>query len=90
MELAYRRWMYNRTYPNRSGLRKEFIGVTEFMAKAKTIHEFFSEEMIRCPCVKCKGEKLLQPDVVKIHLYKKGFMKNYYVWTIHGEDVASV
>nr|XP_033517647.1 uncharacterized protein LOC104118015 [Nicotiana tomentosiformis] len=60
------------------------------MAKAKTLHEFLSEWVIRCPCVKCKGGKLLQPYVVKIHLYKKGFMKNYYVWTIHGEDIASV
>ncbi|XP_016434597.1 uncharacterized protein LOC107760959 [Nicotiana tabacum] len=83
--------MYNRTYPNRSGLREKFIeGVAEFMAKAKTLHEFLSEGMIRCPCVKCKCAKLLQPDVVKIHLYKKKFMENYYVWTIHGEDVASV
>ncbi|XP_075091894.1 uncharacterized protein LOC107830110 [Nicotiana tabacum] len=91
MDFAYHRWMYNRTYPNRSGLREEFIeGVAEFMAKAKILHEFLSEGMIRCPCVKCKGAKLLQPDVVKIHLYKKGFMKNYYVKTIHGEDVASV
>ncbi|XP_070042526.1 uncharacterized protein [Nicotiana tomentosiformis] len=91
MDLPYRRWMYNRTYPNRSGLREKFIeGVAEFMAKAKTLHEFLSEGMIRCPCVKCKCAKLLQPDVVKIHLYKKKFMENYYVWTIHGEDVASV
>ncbi|XP_019228470.1 PREDICTED: uncharacterized protein LOC109209617 [Nicotiana attenuata] len=91
MELAHRRWMYNRTYPNRSGLREEFIeGVAEFMAKTKTLHEFLSEGVIRCPCMKCKCGKLLQPDVVKVHLYKKGFMENYYVWTIHGEDVASV
>ncbi|XP_075074775.1 uncharacterized protein LOC142162330 [Nicotiana tabacum] len=83
--------MYNRIYPNRSGLREEFIeGVAELMAKTKTLHEFLSEGVIRCPCRKCKCGKLLQPDVVKVHLYKKGFMENYYVWTIHGEDVASV
>ncbi|XP_070010780.1 uncharacterized protein [Nicotiana sylvestris] len=83
--------MYNRIYPNRSGLREEFIeGVSELMAKTKTLHEFLSEGVIRCPCRKCKCGKLLQPDVVKVHLYKKGFMENYYVWTIHGEDVASV
>nr|XP_016453702.1 PREDICTED: uncharacterized protein LOC107778035 [Nicotiana tabacum] len=47
MELAHRRWMCNRTYPNRSGLREEFIeGVAEFMAKTKTLHEFLSEGVI--------------------------------------------
>jgi hypothetical protein len=41
---------------------------------------------IICPCKKCKNEK----DYSSIkslhdHLFKWGFMPNYFVWTKHGE-----
>ena len=29
---------------------------------------------------------VLTPDVVKSHLYRKGFVKNYWYWTIHREE----
>ncbi|XP_070057821.1 uncharacterized protein [Nicotiana tomentosiformis] len=41
--------------------------------------------MIRCPCVKCKCFHFFESEDVKTHLYKKGFMNNYFVWTSHGE-----
>jgi len=94
MEFAHRKWMYDRTHPNRAGLRVEFInGVKEFIAKAKTRNDFLIEGTIRCPCAKCKCIKLLKPDKVEFHILKNGFMDNYYIWTVHGENdpnVASV
>ncbi|XP_016549954.2 uncharacterized protein LOC107849957 isoform X3 [Capsicum annuum] len=80
-------WMYNRTYHNRVGLRAEYkAGVAGFIAKAMTLDDFLTEGKISCPCWNCKGCKLLSPDDVTLHLYKKGFMVNYTVWTAHGES----
>ncbi|KAF3679166.1 hypothetical protein FXO37_04020 [Capsicum annuum] len=87
MENEDRTWMYNRTYPNRKGLRVEYkAGVAGFIAKAMTLDDFLTEGTIRCPCWNCKCCKLLSPDDVTLHLYKKGFMVNYTMWTAHGES----
>ena len=43
----------------------------------------------RCPCTKCKNTKYLAPDVVKLQLYRKWFVKNYWFWTTHGEVVPT-
>ncbi|XP_019240938.1 PREDICTED: uncharacterized protein LOC109220923 [Nicotiana attenuata] len=91
MEFVHRRWMYNRNHPNRAGLRDEFIeGVAEFIAKAQTLDDFLIGGRIRCHCVKCKCVKLLKSDEVKVHLYKKAFVENYYIWAAHGENHASL
>ncbi|PHU20017.1 hypothetical protein BC332_11168 [Capsicum chinense] len=87
MENEDRTWMYNRTYPNREGLRVEYkAGVAGFIAKAMTLDDFLTEGTIRYPCWNCKCCKLLSPDDVTLHLYKKGFMVNYTMWTAHGES----
>ncbi|XP_070033241.1 uncharacterized protein [Nicotiana tomentosiformis] len=86
-----RRWMYDRNYPNRGGLKEEFVeGVKGFIAYAKTLLEFRNEGTIRCPCAKCKCIKLLIPEDVKVHLYRKGFRENYYMWTVHGENYSNL
>nr|XP_009612382.1 uncharacterized protein LOC104105682 [Nicotiana tomentosiformis] len=91
MAFAHRRWMYNRNHPNRVGLRDEFKeGVARFIAKPRTFDDFRIEGTIRYPCVKCMCIKLLGEDVVTCHLFKKRFMKNYYVWTTHEENLDSV
>ncbi|XP_016515558.1 uncharacterized protein LOC107832247 [Nicotiana tabacum] len=91
MAFAHHRWMYNRNHPNRVGLRDEFKeGVAGFIAKARTLDNFCIEGTIRYPCVKCKCVKLLGEDIVTCHLFKKEFMKNYYVWIAHGENLDSV
>ncbi|KAI5418268.1 hypothetical protein KIW84_042772 [Lathyrus oleraceus] len=51
---------------------------------------------IRCHCVKCVCIPLKKPSEVRIplkkpsevrnHLYKDGFLPNYYTWTTHGEE----
>ncbi|KAF3664818.1 putative subtilisin-like protease SDD1-like [Capsicum annuum] len=86
MEPSNRSWMYNMTLPNHAGLKEEYKeGVAGFFAKAMTLDEFLTEGTIRCPCEKCECPMLLGPDDVEFHLLKNGFMKNYYVWTVHGE-----
>ncbi|PHT60747.1 hypothetical protein CQW23_03110 [Capsicum baccatum] len=91
MENKDRTWMYNRLYPNHVGLREEYkTGVAEFIAKAKKLNDFLIEGTIRCPCWNYKCCKLLSPDVVTLHLYKKGFMLNYTVWTTHEESSAAI
>lgn len=90
MELEHRRWMYKKNYPNQRLLREEFVeGVAGFIVRAKTFNGFLIGGMIRCPCVKCKCVKFLKPEDIKDHLYKKGFMKDYYVWIFHGEVDAN-
>ncbi|XP_050203778.1 uncharacterized protein LOC126653847 [Mercurialis annua] len=44
-------------------------------------------EKIRCPCdhKKCRNKGYLEEVIVKCHLAKYGFMKNYNCWYCHGE-----
>jgi len=78
--------MYNRNYPNRRFLWEEFIeGVNEFIIHAMSLEPFQIGGMIMCPCVKCKYLRFYGSKDIKTHLYKKGFMDNYFVWTSHGE-----
>ena len=81
MENEDRTWMYNRLYPNHVGLKEEYkAGVAGFIAKAMTLNDFLIEGTIRYPCWNCKCCKLLSPDVVTLHLYRKVFMLNYIVF----------
>ncbi|XP_075091135.1 uncharacterized protein LOC142171635 [Nicotiana tabacum] len=84
--MEYHSWMYNRNYPNRRFLREEFIeGVKEFIRHAMSLEPFRIRGMIRCPCTKCKCLNFLGSEDVTTHLYRKGFMDNYFVSTSHGE-----
>ncbi|XP_070013433.1 uncharacterized protein [Nicotiana sylvestris] len=78
--------MYNRNYPNRRGLREDFVeGVEDFVRQAMSLPPYIKEGVIRCPCVKCDCMKFGKPEEVKVHLYMVGFIANYFVWTNHGE-----
>src|SRR4051812_18951546 len=86
-----RSWMYDRVNSNRYGLKDEFVsGVEDFVNKAMNRPQFLDEGGIRCPCVKCVSILLKTPNVVKHHLYKYGFLPNYYTWIDHGEANQSV
>ena len=81
-----RSWMYNRLMPGRKGYTDAFLnGVTEFVSFACQ-QAYLSNGNIRCPCSKCKNLKYLDPEEVKVHLYKKGFIPDYWYWTCHGES----
>ena len=71
-------------------MREEYkAGVAGFIAKATILSDFLTKEKIRCPFWNCKCCKLLSSDTVTLHLYRKGFMLNYTVWTAHGESSAA-
>ncbi|KAF2298344.1 hypothetical protein GH714_022601 [Hevea brasiliensis] len=53
-------------------------------------HNFVSNESIRCPCSRCENSGFLVIDIVIAHLYKFGFMPNYYHWVSHGEPFVPI
>ncbi|XP_060190439.1 uncharacterized protein LOC132619603 [Lycium barbarum] len=54
-----------------------------------TLETFLSHGLVRCPCVKCQCRNYENPEIVRLHLYKDGFQKDYTVWTSHGEMNSS-
>jgi hypothetical protein len=60
--------------------------VHQFIEEAKGHVNKHNKNDIFCPCVDCKN-KIVWPDskVVQSHLIKRGFKRNYTVWTKHGE-----
>ncbi|KAK2445148.1 hypothetical protein QL285_016112 [Trifolium repens] len=85
----YRSWMYDRTYPGRTGLKPNFEeGVKGFIAFAVAQETYKVEEGIRCPCTKCTCRFIKTPVEVSNHLKKVGFMKDYWVWTNNGEQLV--
>ncbi|PKU79447.1 hypothetical protein MA16_Dca000792 [Dendrobium catenatum] len=78
--------MYKRLLPGRKGLTIEFIqGVETFIQVASQLPSFQFDKMFRCPCLKHKNLSFLKPDDVKLDLYRRGFVPNYWIWTSHGE-----
>ncbi|KAJ7942534.1 Transposon protein, putative, CACTA, En/Spm sub-class [Quillaja saponaria] len=64
----------------------EFMqGVEEFLSLAYGNSSIVYEGTIKCPCAACKHRKYLSRDEITVHLYKKGFVPNYKLWTVHGE-----
>nr|XP_009598167.1 uncharacterized protein LOC104094019 [Nicotiana tomentosiformis] len=85
-------WMYNRLVPSRKGVTTEFLeGVQGFVEFALMQHDFVSNGSIRCPCSRCRNiSGFLEPHDVRAHLYKHGFMPNYYQWESHGEPFIPI
>ncbi|CAH9146216.1 unnamed protein product [Cuscuta epithymum] len=81
-----RNWMYERYNLFTKNVFDRFIsGMKSFVEFARVQHEFMSEENIRCPCQKCKNWCFYDIETVKLHLFRHGFLANYYIWTSHGE-----
>lgn len=79
--------MYNRL-DDGGQLRNEFInGVNEFVEFAQEHPVCNDGDRIRCPCIRCKNARYMETDMVKVHLYKKGFTPRYFNWLCHGELV---
>jgi len=75
-----RRWMYDRCYSGRSGLKESFVeGVEEFVRKVSQQDFYENDGGIRCRYVKCDCTRILEDRVVKVHLYKNGFKPNYWI-----------
>ncbi|KAL2926325.1 Protein translocase subunit SecA [Bienertia sinuspersici] len=64
------------------------VGVDGFMSFAN--NTLTHDGRLRCPCVKCVNNKLLNPDDVNYHLLQYGIMRNYSTWVFHRESVDQV
>lgn len=86
--MSTRRWMYERIDHTTKQVSETFCeGLKKFIDFAKSQPLFLENKKLFCPCIKCEnGGKLLSEDLVLKHLYNKGFMLNYWVWTSHEED----
>ena len=75
-----RQWMY----PDKR-ISSEYInGLRGFLDVAEANKQ--PSGFIICPCKMCKKEKDFSSiKSLHDHLYKWGFMPNYFVWTKHGE-----
>ena len=58
-------------------------GVTDFLNFA--ILNVENRMSIRCPCTFCCNMEFHIAQQVKDHLFEKGFLAKYRVWTWHGE-----
>jgi hypothetical protein len=60
--------------------------VHRFGKEAKRHANRQNKNDIFCPCVDCENKiAWLDSKVVQSHLIKRGFKRNYIVWTKHGE-----
>ncbi|XP_047257600.1 uncharacterized protein LOC124889667 [Capsicum annuum] len=67
-------------------LMPEFIsGVDGFVDYAMTLEPFQLNGLVKCPFSKCKCWNYEKPDIVKLHLYRNRFKKDYTLWASHGE-----
>jgi hypothetical protein len=77
-----RAWMYDLAMIDPMYLEN----IHQFIEEAKRHANMQNKNDIFCPCVDCEN-KIVWPDskVVQSHLIKRGFKRNYTVWTKHGE-----
>ncbi|XP_061348406.1 uncharacterized protein LOC133293820 [Gastrolobium bilobum] len=80
-----RNWMYTRIDESRSITIQFQQGIERFISFALE-HKRISAHKLRCPCRKCKCKEFHNPDTLRVHLCKYGFMPDYYCWTSHGES----
>ena len=79
-------WIYDRLHTGQMGIKQEFyVGVEEFIDVACQSQPFLSEGKVRCPYARCQCLKYLDNETIRYHLYKDGFMHNYWVQTKHGK-----
>ena len=79
MDRMKREWMYTRRLSGAKYLSDGFIvGMDEFIEFEQSQLDFVFEGKIRCPCLKCQNRVLHLIEDVKEHLYRRGFVANYY------------
>ena len=61
-------------------------GVESFMKFA--IENANDTNLIRCPCTKCGNMRLLEPKLIKCHLFTNGILSQYTTWFWHGESCS--
>ncbi|XP_074360627.1 uncharacterized protein LOC141700844 [Apium graveolens] len=84
-----RGWMYQRI-DSGGYLTSAFVnGLESFMEYVISREESMNGTNIQCPCFKCENDKFWNAETVKLHLMKKRFVRDYYVWDRHGEPYVS-
>jgi hypothetical protein len=75
-------WMYDL-----AGIDPMYLeNVCQFVEEAKRHANKKNKNDIFCPCVDCENKIVwLDSKVVQSHRIKRGFKRNYTVWTKHGE-----
>ena len=80
----------NRATADRMGVNPVFKNsVEEFLRFALSKTHLVQSGKLRCPCTRCKNRKFMQEDKVRLHLWRFGFVADYFVWTSHGEHYPS-
>ena len=79
-------WMYTRIN-NDGTINKNFVDrVENFISFACNQLGVMNVREIRCPCRKCQNQKYQTLEEVKLHLFRKEFIADYYVWDQHVEQ----
>jgi len=82
--------MYDRLMYDRRGYKDAFLkGIGEFVSYACE-ETNLSKGKIRCPYSKCKNLRFFYFEEVKVHLYKKGFIPEYWYGTCHGKSDPNI
>lgn len=80
MNNTNRMWMYERK-DDCGCVSSVFIqGVKKFMDFSTSREKYMDEDKIKFPCMKCHIILYVKPDKVKYHVYKSGFVPNYWFW----------
>jgi hypothetical protein len=64
------------------------VHVRKFIAVAKAHRQSLDQMTTICLCSHCKNMKAHIDSDVQSHLIRFGFVKDYTVWTFHGEKVV--
>jgi Transposase family tnp2/Domain of unknown function (DUF4218)/Transposase-associated domain len=83
-----RSWMYQRFI---DGFRNPAFGAEiEGFINFALAHDSTERDgdKLKCPCshVKCRCSSYRSIDDIKLHIWKNGFVSDYYVWSHHGEE----
>ena len=65
-------------------------GIEKFVDFAQRHPKLMDGTKIRCPCndYKRQNQSFQELDIVRFHLAKNGFVRDYYVWYEHGETIV--
>lgn len=84
MSTNQREWIYRQMWND--NLTTDFVrGLDTFIEYACSQPNYMNGKDIKCPCITCKCKPFRNPNLVKLHLLKDGFMPRYYNWVFHGE-----
>ena len=86
-----RGWMYKQI--ENGLLLPSFVeGVETFITFATSQPRSMDGTKIKCPCTlsKCRNKAYLEPNIVRFHLVRNGFVQGYYKWIYQGESAHTV